>query len=63
MECVLQLIVNYVVATDKDMRNLNTVFCTLTATVSGQHGQVSVNKGILCNILVYKVCLVKKKRN
>jgi len=38
-----------------------TLFCALTATVNGQHGQVSVNKGILCGVLVYKLCQVKKK--
>lgn len=61
MEWALQLLVNYVVATDKDMRNLYTVFCALTTNVSGQHRQVSVNKGILCNVSVYKLCQVKKK--
>ena len=61
MEWVLLLLVNYVAATDEGIRNLYTVFCVLTATVSGQHGQVSVNKGILCGVSVYKLCQVKKK--
>jgi len=61
MDWALQLLVNYAVAADKDMRNLYSVFCTLTTTVTGQHRQVSVTKGILCNVSVYKLCQVKKK--
>jgi hypothetical protein len=62
IEWALQLLVNYIVAIDKDMRNLYTVFCTLTTTLSGQDRQVSVNKGILCNVSVYKIGQVKKKK-
>jgi hypothetical protein len=61
MEWALQLLVNYVAVTDKDMRNLCTVFCMSTATVSGRRRQVSGNKGILCNVSVYKLCQVQKK--
>jgi len=59
-EWALLLLGNYVVATDKGMRNLYAVFCMLATNICGQHRQFSVNKGILCGFSL-QICQIKKK--